>query len=95
MRTHHGGDENHFAYSFNKDGTISPLTEPDLVFGLADPSPCDKFRDIIANHKDWKLSRTEKLAEEKAKKDFIADLIKQSNHEVLSRIAKLEQTVED
>lgn len=43
MRTHHGGDKKHFAYSFNKDGTISPLSEPDLVWGLADPSPLGKF----------------------------------------------------
>ena len=64
LRTHHGGDPAHFSYSWNKDGTISPATRPDLVFGLADPTPCSKFRDVIANHRGWRENRAEKRAAE-------------------------------
>ena len=64
LRTHHGGQE-HFNYTFNKDGTISPEEEPDLVWGLADATPCSKFKDVIANHLDWKLTRAEKKKAEK------------------------------
>ncbi len=71
MRTHHGGDPAHFAYRFNKDGTISPKDEPDIVFGLADPSKCHRFKDIIANHNGWKLSRAEKKEMEKKEAEKI------------------------
>ena len=56
LRTWHGGKP-HFDYQFNKDGSISPSGRLDLVFGLADPTPCVKWRDVIAKHVSWNTRR--------------------------------------
>lgn len=74
LRTHHGG-EAHFNYKFNKDGTISPEGEDDLVWGLADASPCSKWKDVIANNLDWKKTRTEKKRAEKEEEERIKNMV--------------------
>jgi hypothetical protein len=48
-----------FNFIFNKDGTISPESKRDLVWGLADPSSYSSFRDLIANPKGWTKSHAE------------------------------------
>ena len=70
LRTHHGGGP-HFDFTFNKDGTISPFDEPDIVWGLDDPSPCSKWRDVIANHVGWSKSRAQKREADKEKDALI------------------------
>jgi len=59
LRTWHDGDQRHFAYRFNNDGTISPKSREDLVWALGDPSKCHRFWDIIAQHKGWKGTMAE------------------------------------
>ena len=89
LRTFHGGDAAHFAYSFNKDGTISPLNEPDIVFGLADPSPCDKFKDLLANHLGWKKTRAEKKIADKEKAEKIEAIVEKQVSSIVAKEHKL------
>ena len=82
LRTFHGGGPQFFEYSYNKDGTISPIDEPDIVFGLADPSPCSKWRDVIANHVGWKKSRAEKKEKAKEKDAVIEAAVEKAVAEI-------------
>lgn len=82
LRTHHGGQE-HFNYSFNKDGTISPENDAELVFGLTDPTPCPKFKDNFANHLGWKQNRAEKREAEKEQDEKIEALVQKKVDEII------------
>ena len=76
MRTLHGGQP-HFSYKFNADGTISPQDDPDIVFGLTDPSTGGRFIDSFANHLGWKRSRVEVKEEERKQNEKLAQLVQE------------------
>ena len=59
-----------FNYSFNKDGTISPIKRPDLVFGLTNPNLCEEWRKH-AEHLGWIESLVEKKEQEAAEQAII------------------------
>jgi len=91
LRTHHGGGP-HFNYTFNKDGTISPEDEADLVWGLADPTPCSKWKDVIANHIDWKLKRADKMKADAEKEEKMRNLM---NKVIDEKFAGLQKIIEE
>lgn len=81
----------HFNFTFNKDGTISPEDEDDLVWGLADPSPCSKFNDIVANLLGWTLTREEKKKAEKEEEERLRLLIDTLMNQKLAGMQKIIQ----
>jgi len=85
LRTWHDGNPAHFTYTFNKDGTISPEEEPDLVWGLADPSPCGKFKELLANHLGWKKSRAEKRVADEEKFGKIDAIVEEKVNKIMEQ----------
>ena len=80
LRTWHGGKP-HFDYQFNNDGSISPAGRLDLVFGLADPTPCGRWKDVIARHVSWNTRRPlPQAAQEETKQEPVPKSNIQSNH---------------
>ena len=96
LRTHHGGQV-HFNYTFNKDGTISPEDEADLVWGLADATPCSMWKNIIANHLGWRKTREEKKKSEQEQESKIKDIVLKEVSEILDHsqdIAEFQKIIE-
>merc|ERR1739847_84384 len=84
-RTLHGeGNNPHFSFCFNKDGTISPESDSDKVLGLADPSSNQFWVEHWAGYHGWKENRAEKRETEKAESDRIAAIVEESVNKIVA-----------
>jgi len=76
FRTKHGGRP-HFTYTLNKDGTISPEENPEIVMGLADASSCHISQGHVYDAKGWKFTRAEEREKEEKMAENIRAITKQ------------------